>query len=118
MSAQKPQAARAVKDPEALREKLLADPLSQQLAQHLGVPLTEYVDQVLHYVLHPKEAPSLYLLEDKDLRAMGLEPPDPEVMGHFLMEASTQLAAEAQTELVDAQRLEAERQKRLRASRH
>lgn len=112
MSAQKPPEAQALQSPEALRKRVLEDPHSEQIAQHLGVSLSEYVDQVVHYVLHPKEQPSLYIVEDKDLRAMGLEPPDPEAMGRFVMEATS--TTQRHTGFVD----EAEREKKQRASRN
>jgi hypothetical protein len=106
MSAQKSPPARGAQDPEALRKKVLEDPHSEQIAQHLGVSLTEYVEQVVHYILNPKEEPSLYLVEDKALRAMGLEPPDPEAMGRFVVEAAAlTAAAEGRPEFSDSRRV-------------
>jgi hypothetical protein len=105
MAAQKPKEPRAARDPEALRKRVLENPYSEQIAQHLGVPLQEYVDQVVHYVLHPKEDPGLYIVEDEDLRAMGCEPPDPEAMGRFVEEAAALAeAAEGRTECVEAEK--------------
>jgi hypothetical protein len=102
MSARKPTAAQ---DPQALRQKIRDDPYSEQIAQHLGVSLQEYVDQVVHYVLHPKEDPGLYIVKDKDLRAMGLEPPDAQAMGRFVVEAAALAeAADGPTRFVDSRK--------------
>jgi len=40
---------------EALRAQLLKDPYTVKLAEELGVPLDEYVQQVLHFMQHPGE---------------------------------------------------------------
>ncbi len=114
MAAQKPSGPRAAQDPEALRKRVLEDPYSEQIAQHLGVPLQEYVEQVVHYVLRPREEPSLYIVEDRELRAMGCEPPDPEAMGRFVIEAATL----AEVEERRGGPVEAEMEKKLRVWRN
>jgi hypothetical protein len=97
------------KDPEVIRKKVLSDPNTEQIAKRLGVPLEDYVNQVVHFVLNPNEDPNVYLVEDEDLRQMGYEPPDPEEMGRFVMNAATEAAAVAdatgaKTEFVDAKK--------------
>jgi hypothetical protein len=53
---------------------------------------------VMHFLIHPREEPWLYLIEDHALRTLGLEPPHPEQMGRFVMEAA-QLAETAEGRL-------------------
>jgi hypothetical protein len=74
---------------EALRKKILADPNTAKIAENLGVPLEDYVNQVLHFALHPDEEPNVYVVEDAALRQMGYEPPDAEAMGQYIVEAAT-----------------------------
>ena len=85
----------ASQDPEVLRKKILSDPNTEQIAKNLGVPLEEYVEQVVHFILNPHEEPNLYVAEDDALRKLGYEPPDAEAMGKFIIEAVT--LAEAAT---------------------
>lgn len=92
----------ASQDPEVLRKKLLSDPNTVQIAKNLGVPLEDYVKQVLHFVLHPNEEPNLYVVEDEALRAAGYEPPDADAMGQYIIDAATVAqAAEPQSGFVD-----------------
>jgi hypothetical protein len=97
------------KDPEVIRKKVLADPNTAEIAKNLGVSLEEYVNQVVHYVLHPNEDPSVYIVEDEDLRAMGYEPPSGEEIGRVVMNAANEAAAIAEakgttTGFVDAKK--------------
>jgi hypothetical protein len=80
---------------EALRKKILGDPNTAKIAENLGVPLEDYVNQVLHFALHPNEEPQLYVVEDAALRQMGYEPPDAEAMGQYIVEAATLAEASA-----------------------
>ncbi|MFY0577335.1 hypothetical protein ACN28S_26140 [Cystobacter fuscus] len=73
--------------PEALRSRLLKDPNTPKLAEQLGVPLEEYVKQVMHFVQNPHEEPQLLVVGDEDLRAMGHEPPSAEALSRILDEA-------------------------------
>jgi hypothetical protein len=101
-----PQASQAPQDASAVRKKVLADENTAEIARNLGVSTEEYVDQVVHFLLHAREEPWLYVIEDHDLRAMGLEPPGPEEMGRFVLEAARLAqAAEGKLELVPAQGL-------------
>jgi hypothetical protein len=60
----------------ALREKILADPNVARLAQVLGVPLDEYVNQIGYYINNPGVQPALAMASDEDLRnKLGVEPP-------------------------------------------
>ena len=70
-----------------LRAKLLADPDTITIASNLGVPLEEYVDQVLHFVKNPKADPQMLVVEDDDLRAAGFEPPDEKKLLAFVEES-------------------------------
>jgi hypothetical protein len=94
MSVQKFQGVRAAQDAAALRKQVLEDPFSLRISKHLGVPLEEYVHWVVHYVLHPRDEPGFYVVEDKALSAMGLQSPEPEVMGRFVKEANARITAE------------------------
>jgi hypothetical protein len=89
--------------PESIRSQLLADPDSTQLAEQLGVPLEEYVQQVVHFVTNPQEEPQLLLVEDEDLRGQGLEPPDAEAMARHLEEAVALASASDVTEFTPAE---------------
>jgi hypothetical protein len=73
--------------PEAIRSRLLEDPNTPKLAEQLGVPLEEYVKQVMHFVQNPHEEPQLLIVNDEDLRAMGYEPPSAETLSRVLDEA-------------------------------
>jgi hypothetical protein len=73
--------------PEEIRKKVLADPNTAQIAEKLGVSLDEYVNQVVFFVLNPNAEPSLYVVEDEDLRSMGVEPSTEDDVGKYLMEA-------------------------------
>jgi|APLak6261678615_1056124.scaffolds.fasta_scaffold08176_2 hypothetical protein len=89
------------KDPEVLRKELMADPNTKGIAKNLGVDLKEYVDQVIHFVMNPKDEPSLYIVEDEDLKAMGLEPLDEKAVGQYIVEAAKVSAAADSTEYTD-----------------
>ncbi len=73
--------------PEEIRKKVLADPNTAQIAEKLGVSLDEYVNQVVFFVLNPNAEPSLYVVEDEDLRSMGEKPSTEDEVGQYLMEA-------------------------------
>lgn len=92
---------KAPKDPEALRKQLMDDPDTRGIAKNLGVELKAYVDQVVHYVMNPKEEPSFYIVEDEDLRAMGLEPPDEDAIGRHIIDALAVSNAAGATEFTD-----------------
>ena len=74
---------------EAIRTKALADPNTAKIADQLGVPLEDYVQQVVHFVLNPDAEPQLYVASDADLRKAGFEPPDGNAVGRYLVEAAT-----------------------------
>ena len=96
--------------PEEIRKKVLDDPNTAQIAEKLGVSLDEYVNQVVFFVLNPNAEPSLYVVEDEDLRSMGEKPSTEDEVGQYLMEAiaiakaantSTTEYAEAKKKLVE-----------------
>jgi hypothetical protein len=91
----------APQDARTLRKKVLADENTAEIARTLGVPTDEYVDQIAHFLLSPPQEPWLYVIEDEDLLAMGLVPPDREEMGRFVMDAARLAeAAEGRLELL------------------
>ena len=101
MPLRRSQAALAFPDSQLLRKRVLADENTTELARMLGVSTEEYIDHVVHFLRHHQEEPELYVVEDTDLRAMGLERPDPEEMGRFVLEAASLAeAAEGRLELV------------------
>ncbi len=84
------------KTPEAVRQAVLADPNTKAIAEKLGATVEQYVEQVVHFAMNPGAEPSLYVVEDEDLRALGMQPPDADAMGQYLVEAvSVQKAAGA-----------------------
>ncbi|HYH97153.1 hypothetical protein [Hyalangium sp.] len=96
-----PQGFRTLPDAKALRKQVLADENTAEIARNLGVSTEEYVTQVVHFLRHTQEEPELYVIDDQALRAIGLERPDPEEMGRFIMEAASLAeAAEGKLELV------------------
>lgn len=87
----KPSKAKPAKLPRTVRHvraKVLEDPNTAKIAKRLGVPLQAYVDQVVHFVMNPKAEPSLYVVEDRDLAALGMPAPREDEMGRYLLEAA------------------------------
>ena len=93
-------AKKSSKSPEALRKQLMADPNTQGIAKNLGVELKKYVDQVVHYVMNPGDEPNLYMVEDEDLRGMGLEPPSEEAIGRHIIDVLTVSSSTDRTDYV------------------
>lgn len=75
------------KTPEAVRQAVLADPNTKELAKKVGATVEAYVEQVVHFVMNPGAEPSLYVVEDEDLVKAGMPPPDADAMGQYLVEA-------------------------------
>src|SRR5437879_6176664 len=74
----------AALDPKAVRKKILADPNTAKIADTLQIPLEDYVDQVVEYVLNPKKDPDLVVIKDDDLKKLGLFAPNPREMANYL----------------------------------
>ena len=74
-------------DAATLRARVLADPNTARIAADLGVPLDEYVEQVVHYALNPTEDPEMVAADDEDLAAVGFSVPDEDAMGQYLVDA-------------------------------
>ena len=85
-------------DAATIKAKLLADPNTKAIAEKIGVDLNEYVDQVVFFVQNPKADPQLYVVEDEDLRKLGMEPPDEEEMGRYVMEVAQLATATEKTD--------------------
>jgi hypothetical protein len=97
----RPSARATPKDPQAVRALVLSDPNTAKIAEKLGVPLEDYVREVVHFVLNPKADASLYVVEDDDLRTAGFEPPDADAIGRFITEAAAVSSAADATEWTD-----------------
>lgn len=91
----------APKDPQALRQRILDDPNTAKIAEKIGVPLEQYVADVMHFVQNPGADPSVYVVEDEDLRSKGYEPPDADAIGRYLIEAAAVASAADSTEWTD-----------------
>lgn len=76
--------------PEALRTKLLHDPYTAKIAAELGIPIDEYVQQVLHFAQRPSVEPQLLVVEDEDLINQGHTLLDEKDMARFLVESVTE----------------------------
>jgi hypothetical protein len=100
----KPKTPKLPRTPENVRKKVLEDPNTAQIAKKLGVTLEEYVEQVVHFVMNPKAEPSLYVVEDQDLEALGMPPPDEDEMGRYLIEAVQVANAAGATGFTDAKK--------------
>jgi hypothetical protein len=88
-------------DVEALRKKVLSNENTAAIARNLGVSVEVYTNRVVHFLLHPQQEPEIYVVEEADLRSMGLPPPDAEELGRFVTESATAAAAgEPKTEFV------------------
>ncbi len=88
----------------ALTKQVLADPNTARIAEKLGIPLEEYVQQVVYFATHPKAEPNLLVVRDADLRAMGRPPPDENEMGRYLIEAVKMGEATSKTEYSDPEK--------------
>lgn len=93
---------RKPKPPEAdeatLRRILQDDPATKGIAKNLGIPLDEYIDQVIHFVNNPEAEPDLYVVPDDELRKMGMEPPDQQAIAEAVMQDAKIAVATAGTE--------------------
>lgn len=58
-----------------LRTKILSDPNVKKMAETLQVPLEEFVNQIGYYFNNPGVEPTFAVVDDDDLRKMGVEPP-------------------------------------------
>ncbi|MBL8918176.1 MAG: hypothetical protein JNJ54_04910 [Myxococcaceae bacterium] len=61
-----------------LRAKILADPNVAKIAKELGKDLDEYVNTIGYYINNPGTEPGFLVVDDDDLRKMGVEPPTAE----------------------------------------
>ena len=61
-----------------VRNKLLDDPTTQEIASNLGLTLETYVEQVVHYYTNPSEQPILQVVSDEDLAEAGVDVPSEE----------------------------------------
>ncbi len=73
----------AFPDSRLVRKRVLADENTAEFARMLGVSTDEYIDHVVHFLRHHQEEPEFYVVEEPDLRAMGLDRPAPEEMGRW-----------------------------------
>lgn len=63
-------------DLEKMKRELMDNAETIGIASQLGIPLEEYVAQVMHFVVNPDAEPQLLLVEDADLKAQGFPVPD------------------------------------------
>ncbi len=89
---------------EATRAQLLQDPYTAKLAEELGIPISEYVQQVLHFMQHPSEEPQVLVVEDEDLHSQGYTSPREEDMARFLEEAAVVEGSSERTEFTPARK--------------
>jgi hypothetical protein len=63
------------KDPEAIRQAVLADPNTALIAKALGVPLDEYVEGVVVFAMNPEAKPEYVGVTDEVMKErFGLTP--------------------------------------------
>ena len=61
---------------EIAKLQLLADATTAEIAEGLGVPIEEYVDQVLKFAMNPELEPELELIDEEELYNIGDDPID------------------------------------------
>lgn len=69
MQPQKPQAPQAAPKPAAPSSKVLVDGNTVELAQKLGLSVEEYVERVVHTLLHPPQEPVLSVVAPPEPQA-------------------------------------------------
>jgi hypothetical protein len=70
-------------DLEKMKRELMANAETIGIAEQLGIPLEDYVAQVMHFVVNPGAEPQVLVVEDADLKAAGFEVPDAAAMLKF-----------------------------------
>lgn len=90
------------KDPEAVRQKVLADPNTAVIAESLGIELEDYADQVVHYVMNPAQPAAMVTMSDADIASVGLTPVDGKALLKHLAESAAVLGDRSQ--FISAQR--------------
>ena len=88
---------------EIAKLQLLADATTAEIAEGLGVPIEEYVDQVLKFAMNPELEPELELIDEEELYNIGDDPIDDIALATWvrgLGDGSTKLA-EAEEERAD-----------------
>jgi hypothetical protein len=70
-------------DLEKLKRELMQNTETIGIAKELGIPLEDYVAQVMHFIVNPDAEPQMLLVEDQDLKANGFEVPDPKEILKF-----------------------------------
>jgi hypothetical protein len=70
-------------DLERMKAQLMENQETIGIAKTLGIPLEDYVAQVLHFVANPDAEPQMLVVEDADLKAQGFEVPDAKEMLDF-----------------------------------
>jgi hypothetical protein len=54
-----------------IRQRVMADPNTHDIASMLGMPLEQYVAMVVDYALHPGRQPSLNVLPEEEVKRQG-----------------------------------------------
>jgi hypothetical protein len=65
-----------------LRERIMRDPETAEIAASLGIAVEDYVARVLHYLKNPKADPELTVMGPEDEKANGM-PTVRDVVGFF-----------------------------------
>jgi hypothetical protein len=63
-------------DLEKIKRELMSNTETIGIAKELGIPLEDYVAQVMHFIVNPDAEPQMLLVEDQDLKAAGFEVPN------------------------------------------
>jgi hypothetical protein len=65
-------------DLEKLKRELMENTETIGIAKELGIPLEDYVAQVMHFIVNPDAEPQMLVVDDDDLKANGFEVPQAE----------------------------------------
>lgn len=54
-----------------IRQRVMTDPNTHDIASMLGMPLEQYVAMVIDYALHPERQPCLNVLPEEEVKRQG-----------------------------------------------
>ena len=106
---------------DAVRQRLLVNAETQEIAKNLGMELAEYVEMILDYAQHPEKEPILQVLDDETVASLGGEVPSTADVKAWLQavqdgEIDLNVQADVVADAVELKSAEEDRKKKLSAA--